>query len=127
MVALREFTVADLISASGDEPKTIRSNLGRIEDKHPHVLERVHSERNGKRGGVWIRYRVTSTGVRWLEREILELEPRVLPPEDLLAAQEILLTELPGQSDPGLRAWMRERAGRLLDSGRTVGRHHDVP
>jgi hypothetical protein len=111
MLALGEFTVADLEQATRANPRSVRTTLQR----NPELVERISREETGRRGGAWIRYRLKPEADAELRRRLGELEPRVSPPNDLLAAEELLLEQ--AGSDPAARARTRRRARRLHEGG----------
>jgi hypothetical protein len=112
ILALREFTVADLARYSGVKDTTVRTVLGR----DSRYIERAGTQTRGRRGGQPIQYRLQPGAEDSLVAILRELEgfganlpPLVADEEDptmlsLIAAEDVLIRQLP-------RACTGDRAG----------------
>lgn len=128
VLALKEFTVADLATFSGVKPNTVRTVLAR----EPDLLVEVGKHETGAKGGQYTRHRLKEDAVERLRSEIDELyrqigayvEPespnkadakasKYTPPVVMLAAEEALINRFPK---------IMERAAKvqLIDFARTV-------
>ncbi|GLW27569.1 MarR family transcriptional regulator [Actinoplanes regularis] len=111
ILALREFTVSDLVRYSGVKDNTVRTVLNR----EARLVERVGVRADGRRGGQQIQYRLRPDAeneligiLRSLDGFGANLPPRAENQEDdpvmlsLIAAENVLLRQLP-QAPPGDR------------------------
>ena len=94
MTKLDEFTVADIVDATGAISSTVRTVLRRNEG----LVERIGVLGEDRRGGRWIRYRVR----KGADVE-LPPEPAAVAPDTILAALGLLIDELPDAATPRAR------------------------
>ncbi len=111
MAELGEFTVAAVAEAAGANPATVRTVLLRRHE----LFERLGAVDSDRRGGRWIRYRLTADAEQRLRAAS---EPDVpVAPIALLAAEALLLDEgLPVRGDQ--RSSTLRRARRLVDEAK---------
>jgi hypothetical protein len=116
ILALREFTIADLAHYTGVKETTVRTILNR----EARYVERAGTQARGRRGGQPIKYRMCADAEQDLVRILREVEAVGAAPGgagsadaddpstlSLVAAEDILLRQLPLSMPPD--------RGRLLD------------
>lgn len=110
MTKLDEFTVADIVDATGAISSTVRTVLRRNEG----LVERIGVLGEDRRGGRWIRYRVR----KGADVE-LPPEPAAVAPDTILAALGLLIDELPDAATPRARELLLRRAEHFLTDDRS--------
>jgi hypothetical protein len=113
MLGLREFTSEEVARLSRTPTASVRSTLRR----YPLLWHEVGREQSGRRGGSWLRYRLTSEGVSWLRSHLYDYGEAGAPPAEFLAAEDILMTEVPAEGSPETKSRLLRRAQRLVASG----------
>ena len=99
MTTMEEFTVADLVGACQASPSTVRTVLRRKSD----YLEVAGVDEADRPGGRWKRYRLRPAARRELDTA---LPPEPVPvPDDLLAAEELLLSPRAIEADAETRGF----------------------
>jgi hypothetical protein len=128
VLALKEFTVADLATFSGVKATTVRTVLSR----EPNLVVEVGKQETGLKGGQYTRHRVREEALQELRAELHELYRQIgsyvdspaseketnkgskySPPMAMLAAEEALLRRFPKMAE-------REQKIQLIDFVRTV-------
>lgn len=133
MAALGDFTVPELGRFSEVKERTVRSVL----ERHASLYEEVGKEPTGRRGGSHIRYRLTDDGDGFVRELLDELEstaeivatdePRVELPNELVAAEHTVLTEIPAAGDEGDRARLLALVRGSLESVRSDAQTRPLP
>lgn len=111
MLDLREFTVAELSEHANASESTVRTVLRR----NPDLAAGGATDKRGRRGGAYVRHQLRPGAAERIRTELGEVVGQSEPPPDLLAAEAMLLDELPGETDPAVREYLRRRAETLLD------------
>lgn len=128
MLALKEFTVNDLVRYSNVKPNTVRTTISREQN----YLEELGKQETGKRGGQHRRWRVKPSEIENLRSKIervfgqLKINPGALPESDsapeiplgLLAAEDTLLRLYPKATTTKKKRELLELAEINFDSGR---------
>ena len=120
MLELGEFTVAELAEAADVGQATVRTTINR----NAALLEEVGREETGRRGGAWIRYRLSEAG-RVAIRERLQdlrtfdrLDEGAGVPSEIAAAERLLIEEITQADGREMRESVLRRARRLASAGR---------
>jgi hypothetical protein len=118
MATLGQFTVPQVVASSGVKDGTVRTVIQRWRD----ALEEVGQEPTGKPGGQLIIYRVTGDGLARIRDHLGQVERagafrtavqavgRPGTPTALVAAEHILLEQLPAEADPDTRQSLYQAA-----------------
>jgi hypothetical protein len=126
VLALKEFTVADLATFSGVKPNTVRTVLGR----EPELVDEIGKQETGAKGGQFTRYHIRSDAIDRLRSELHELyrqfetyvdkekddadqspgekASKYQPPLAILAAEEALIRRFPKASDRSAKVQLIE-------------------
>ncbi len=133
MAALDDFTVPELARFSEAKERTVRSVL----ERHANLYEEVGKERTGRRGGSYIRYRLTDAGDDAVRKLLGELERRAeiiamdgssdQLPDELIAAEHTVLTEIPAAGGEDERARLLALARSSLESLQRDARSRPMP
>jgi len=135
VLALREFTVADLATFSGVKANTVRTVLAR----EPDLLVDVGKQETGAKGGQYTRHRIKEDALERLRSEIHELYRQIgayverespkkanekaakySPPMVILAAEEALIDRFP-------KIVERDQKIQLIDFVRTAASKQSSP
>ena len=128
VLALKEFTVADLATFSGVKPNTVRTVLGR----EPELVDEIGKRETGAKGGQFTRYHIRSDAIDRLRSELHglyrqfetyvdkdkdkedvgqstgEKVSKYQPPLAILAAEEALIRRFPKASDRSAKVQLIE-------------------
>jgi hypothetical protein len=130
ILALREFTAAQLAHYSGVKETTVRTVLNR----ESRFVERIGVEGRGRRGGQPIRYQMRADAEQELVRMLRDLEEVSAPPRhgsdeetdlallSLVAAEDILLRRLP-QAVPAERSHLLTLASTDFETAQSAAPH----
>jgi hypothetical protein len=110
MLDLKDFTVAELSERANASESTVRTVLHR----NPDLAEGGETDKRGHRGGVYVRHRLRPGAAERIQAELGEIVGQSATPTDLLAAEAMMLDELPNATEPAVRDYLRRRAEELL-------------
>ena len=121
-LALRRFTVAQVVSLTGVKAASVHTALRR----HGDLVERLGPEHTGRRGGQAVRFRLRPDAVervRAMLRAVEDAGRHVTldaeeVPAELVDAERVLLERLPDTTDAEERQHLLGTAHELLQAGR---------